>query len=68
MKPFDPDSRCPKCGGEDVGTHYSASYWDCLYSCSRRNSMTGEHMERTCRRCGYRWVEAPLGEAVNDGH
>ena len=57
---FDPKAKCPKCGGEDVSSHWTPvgkHRWD--HGCM----LDGEHIHRACRRCWFGWVEAPLDVA-----
>lgn len=61
MRRYDPKAKCPKCGHDDIGTHYAdGGYLGCLYGCPDRYRDGTEHMDRNCRRCGYLWVEAAL--------
>ncbi|KKK45163.1 hypothetical protein LCGC14_3165950 [marine sediment metagenome] len=59
---YDPGSVCSKCGSDDVsvslcepGSH-SCNRWLPTMPWDR----DVEHMDRTCRRCGYDWWEKPL--------
>lgn len=62
LPPFNPAAICPKCGHGDVSTRYEESYctstWSTTNRCPARGE--GEHIDRQCRRCQYRWAEAPL--------
>jgi len=60
---FNPDARCAKCAGEDIGSAYCP---------------TGRHfcepkyhdvalIHRNCRRCGYSWPELPLDSPAVGG-
>ena len=62
LKPFNPDTTCPKCGGEDVSTDYHGSNPGSVTWCYRGDCMgpQTEHHERHCRRCHYEWVEGVL--------
>ena len=65
-KPFSPASKCPKCGHDVVTTAF------CAGSVTPQNSrgevpagkcergIGGEHLHRTCGRCGFVWVEKCL--------
>lgn len=71
LPPFNAEAICPKCGGEEIGIYYSRNRYHCSYDCGNElpwQDREVAHMERKCRRCGYRWIEAPLdaakGEAV----
>ena len=62
--PYNPESVCSKCGSEDIsvslcfpGSH-SCNRWMATMPWDRET----EHMDRTCRRCGYDWWEKPLKE------
>ena len=58
-KPFDPEAICQKCLHGEVKVDYSngLSAWagGCYRTCEA--SYSGEHLERRCLRCGYRWAE-----------
>lgn len=62
LPPYNPEATCPKCGHDDVHTRYEPTAHH--HSCQVREMVTdpvcctAEHMERTCRRCGYQWPEA----------
>lgn len=47
MKPFHSSNPCPKCGSKMSFAEY-------------KHTREGEHIERTCGRCGYKWKEATL--------
>jgi hypothetical protein len=59
LPPFNPDSRCPKCGGEDVATSYDADQYECSISATRPK-VNIEHLHRRCRRCDFDWCEGVL--------
>lgn len=62
---FSAESRCPKCGHDDIGTAYRRSAYDCPYGRKCGASMgEGEHLDRNCRRCHYQWAEAVIAQAV----
>jgi len=71
LPPFSPTNRCRKCGHDVVGISFHGRADDCSYgSICRRVDVPREHMMRHCRRCGYRWIEAPIDAAAaepNDG-
>jgi len=53
---FQLKTSCPKCGN----SHASISFCDdlrCLVV-QQRKCFVGEHIDRVCIRCGYRWMEA----------
>ncbi len=60
LKPFDENAACPKCGAQadEISTTYAEGA--CIpengYGCGQQ----GEHIHRTCDRCGYDWAEACL--------
>jgi ssDNA-binding Zn-finger/Zn-ribbon topoisomerase 1 len=60
LEPFDPERRCPKCGHDTIHTQYSNgrtfSWKGGCYDCPRERD--GEHLDRRCERCSYRWSEA----------
>ena len=62
--PYDPEAVCEKCGSTDVFTSLCDNS-NAANSCNRfLDTMPWdrevEHMDRTCRRCGYDWWEAPI--------
>lgn len=62
MPLYEPDRLCPKCYSEDVSTR-----WDPGHECppSRPCSTAHpEHFVRTCRRCGFQWIEAVPEQAA----
>ncbi len=66
LEPFNEGATCPKCGHDDISTRY----------CKDRRPVelcwpyvTGEHLHRTCKRCGFEWLEGCLdAEDSNDPH
>ncbi len=62
MRPFSVESMCPKCGeNRDIETRW-IKFWDssgsqCL---NYEGCIDGQHIHRTCMRCGYGWSELPL--------
>ena len=54
-KPFDPDSRCVKCGNMSASARYKSLTTTFLGRIDRF-----ERIERTCPRCGFEWNESPL--------
>lgn len=62
MKEFDENSYCVKCGSEDIAIRFVDKNG---YSITDGDYEKREHMRRMCRRCGYKWNEAPL-DAVKD--
>lgn len=63
LPPFREDASCPKCGHATVGTGYHSEGG--MNSSSPCYYITGEHIDRTCQRCGYSWAEAPLAAPVS---
>ena len=58
MKKFDPEAVCPKCGSDDIGTHYC--YEGKVYCKPPWHKAALLH--RCCKRCHYEWNEAPLDD------
>ncbi len=57
---FNEKAVCPKCGGTDISTYFGK---DCSYGDICRDTTpytTKAHLHRTCTRCHYEWLEAPL--------
>ena len=55
MKLFDPRAKCPKCDSTRISIKYckgSTTFHRCP-----SNQTAGEHLDRTCQRCGYCWAE-----------
>jgi hypothetical protein len=52
---FDPKAICLKCGSSEIATNWcdKEDHFD-------KPWITGDHMHRHCRMCGYEWLEAPL--------
>jgi predicted nucleic-acid-binding Zn-ribbon protein len=50
---------CPKCGGTDVSAEWieAGAHW-CV--ATSRCVEKAEHLHRHCRRCHFKWNEAPL--------
>lgn len=64
LPPYNASATCPKCRGDDVSTeHKAANEYRLTYK-----GPQCEHIHRVCRRCHYRWNEAPLdAEEMTDG-
>lgn len=61
MQPYDPQAKCPKCWGDDVGAIYhETDRFEYLGCPSCQGNGSPEHIRRDCRRCGYAWAEACL--------
>lgn len=59
LPPFDPNKTCVKCWAW-ANTHYCSVYYASRHWGAPELNTTSEHMHRTCSRCHYQWVEAPL--------
>ncbi len=69
LKVYDGNTECPACGaGEnrhwDIrhSTRYESEHW-MVYG---EGLKIREWFNRTCRRCGYVWIETPLNAARRD--
>lgn len=60
LPPLSIETKCTKCGGEDVGINYHDQA-HCEYGCPGR-WIEREHQLRCCKRCHYQWVEGVLHE------
>ena len=66
---YNAESRCLKCGGEDISSQYhSSGPYDCgwIGGCGIPRP-TVEHIKRCCQRCSHYWVEATLDSALTIG-
>lgn len=59
MKKYNPDETCCKCGSGEIEDEYDEG------SIPRQTGFVHipgrpEHIDRTCKNCGYLWEEAPL--------
>jgi len=69
MMPFDARAICPKCGHDDIAARFAETNreigCDNFEPCQEGMSfflMEHEaHIHRYCRRCSYKWLEAPIG-------
>lgn len=70
LPPYAPTASCRKCGHALVSTQWHAQGGVWCNAHGAGSIFDPEHLARTCQRCGYAWVEAPLtveGEQeVND--
>lgn len=57
---YDPEGQCPKCSSGDLGTEWKESMRKPMATRNYFGLSAHEHMERWCKRCGYKWAEAPL--------
>lgn len=61
LPPYNSEATCPKCGHGKSTVRYSngRSSWNGGCSaCSQQGR--GEHLDRQCERCSYRWSEAVI--------
>ena len=58
---LDINSNCPKCGNENASTKYCPGVENTEHL--RGCDVTGEHLHRTCAKCGFSWVE-PTADAA----
>jgi predicted nucleic-acid-binding Zn-ribbon protein len=61
MARYRPESACEKCGNTTAATVYCGGAGDREHVAGCEES--GEHLHRTCARCGYRWLEDTLNTA-----
>lgn len=54
LPPYSGDTTCPKCGSTIREAIWHPGPTD---EC-QESGLTGEHMCRPCRHCGYGWAEA----------
>lgn len=64
MKSYNANSKCYKCGNDDVNSSYHPpSDRACShYTESVCYGEYGGHILRTCKRCHHEWHELPLDE------
>jgi len=58
---FNPEAKCPKCGGDDIGVFYHGG-WCYGFACWLK--IDEEHLCRRCCRCQYTWVERCIDKEV----
>ena len=61
MDDFNHSRKCSKCGSGDINTQFHRAMYfsqQCTWGSNAKSS--AEHMHRSCRRCGYDWLEVPL--------
>jgi hypothetical protein len=66
LRPYDATGCCPKCANGVIGTAYHEDSTLCetlLIQAKVKHAGLGEHLCRTCDRCGFTWPEATLDEA-----
>lgn len=70
IPPYDPGRRCPKCGHDDIGTTFHADLHaigcvgECRFERFSDECRSWPHMDRGCRRCGFKWMEAAGDEPL----
>lgn len=62
MNKYNKHSQCVKCGCSDVHTRYYARQYDYPYHLDgiRSKIPDTDAIVKTCKRCGYKWLEEPL--------
>lgn len=65
LPPFVPDEECPKCGNDQVATTHepSTAHDGCELGRRLGTARGGEHLVRSCTRCGFRWEQACIETA-----
>ncbi len=63
MKPFNAKATCSKCGAEPVAIHAGFHSRADISSHAICYHTEQEHIHRSCGRCHYEWLEAPLDKA-----
>lgn len=65
LDPFDPEQICSKCGHDEIETVYQpdSSHAECALGRRLGTRHAGEHLERRCRRCSYRWEQLVVERA-----
>lgn len=60
LPPFNENAACLKCRGTDISARYIGKPTDHLWrpQCGQASWSAPEHIDRSCRRCGYEWAEA----------
>ena len=61
MDKYDPERRCPKCGGVATGEYCRGGY-DRGYMRKYCYEVRHDHLHRYCIVCGYEWVEKCLDD------
>lgn len=56
LPPYNPDAKCPKCGGGEVSTSVLKLDPDGPGFVA----LAPEDAHHVCRSCGYAWPEAPM--------
>lgn len=63
MNIYRSSNKCPKCGGVEISERHHEGIDKCTWG---QSHFVGEHIHRTCKRCGYQWPETPLDIKVED--
>lgn len=61
LPPLDLEKKCIKCGSEDISVYFQEGDV-CPHNASNYCYCSQDSMMRTCQRCKFQWVEAPLLE------
>ena len=60
MGVFNPEAKCSKCGGDNIGTAWcpgtTKRFERIVYNCN----LDYEHIHRWCSRCKYKWNEETI--------
>lgn len=65
MKRYNVESKCPKCGNDDILSKFFEKGMFVYYN-GHHQHMKYSFIERHCSRCHYEWGEKPLDEETND--
>lgn len=60
LPPLDSVPTCVKCGWDVVGATMDYGVGGMMSYGDGKLTVHNEYLERTCRRCSYRWKESPL--------
>jgi hypothetical protein len=60
MDKFDAGSHCPKCDHDIVVSIYYPDYRKDTRRTRLPEAGVGEHIERTCQRCQYKWPQEAM--------
>lgn len=69
LQKFDENVTCEKCSHAEIGVYYCPQpqpAWICWphVRIAQRGLSDCEHMHRTCKRCGYEWLETCIDNRV----
>lgn len=59
MNPYNENARCPKCGGDTIGSRFCSGQYPSHGYYDPPHEGT-EAIHRACARCGFSWSEAPI--------